>query len=68
MAIPLEPKAIHDEMNCASFDEFGRMTANLGLEAVPATPAAQNIVLYPYVNPLDGDHRRHQPAEVATST
>ena len=27
------------------------MTANLGLEAVPATPAAQNIILYPYVNP-----------------
>ncbi len=27
------------------------MTANLGLEAVPATPAGQNIILYPYVNP-----------------
>ena len=38
-------------MNSAAFDEFGRMTANLGLEAVPATPAAQNIILYPYVNP-----------------
>ncbi len=51
MQIPLQPKAIHDEMNAAAFDEFGRMTANLGLEAVPATPAGQNIVLYPYVNP-----------------
>jgi FtsP/CotA-like multicopper oxidase with cupredoxin domain len=49
--IVLQPKAIHDEMNAAAFDEFGRMTANLGLEVVPATPALQNIVLYPYVNP-----------------
>jgi hypothetical protein len=38
-------------MNAAAFDEFGRMTANLGLEAVPATPAGQNILLYPYVAP-----------------
>ena len=51
LSIPLQPKAIHDEMNSASFDEFGRMTANLGVEAVPATPAAQNVTLYPYVNP-----------------
>lgn len=51
LEIPIEPKAIHDEMNASAFDEFGRMTANIGLEAVPATPAGQNIVLYPYVNP-----------------
>jgi len=51
MQIPLQPKALHDEMNSASFDEFGRMTANLGVEAVPATPVGQNIILYPYVNP-----------------
>ncbi len=51
VALKLEPKAIHDEMNSAAFDEFGRMTANLGLEAVPATPALQNVILYPYVNP-----------------
>lgn len=49
--IPLQPKALHDEMNAVSFDEFGRMTANIGVEAVPATPAAQNVTLYPYVNP-----------------
>ncbi|HEY6073305.1 MAG TPA: multicopper oxidase domain-containing protein, partial [Anaerolineales bacterium] len=49
ISIPLEPKALHDEMNSASFDEFGRMTANLGLESVPATPGLQNILLYPYV-------------------
>ena len=51
LQVKIEPKAIHDEMNSAAFDEFGRMSANMGLEVVPATPALQNIVLYPYVNP-----------------
>ncbi|WP_372593843.1 multicopper oxidase domain-containing protein, partial [Actinotalea sp.] len=51
LTVPIEPKAIHDEMNSTSFDEFGRMTANLGLEAVPATPGTQNVMLYPYVAP-----------------
>ena len=51
LEIPIEPKAIHDEMNATAFDEFGRMQANIGLEAVPATPALQNFILYPYVNP-----------------
>jgi FtsP/CotA-like multicopper oxidase with cupredoxin domain len=49
--IVLQPKAIHDEMNATAFDEFGRMQANLGVEAVPATPAGQNVILYPFVNP-----------------
>jgi FtsP/CotA-like multicopper oxidase with cupredoxin domain len=49
--VGIQPKALHDEMNSAAFDEFGRMTANLGLEAVPATPAGQNILLYPYIAP-----------------
>ncbi len=51
LAIPLEPKALHDEMNAASFDEYGRMTANLGVEAVPAAPGTQVVTLYPFVNP-----------------
>ena len=51
MQIKLEPKGMHDEMNSAAFDEFGRMTANLGLENVPATPGLANITLYPYINP-----------------
>jgi FtsP/CotA-like multicopper oxidase with cupredoxin domain len=55
LSIPLQPKAIHDEMNSASFDEWGRMTANLGLEAPGATPLNQNIILYPYVNPSTED-------------
>ncbi|UCF93130.1 MAG: multicopper oxidase domain-containing protein [Desulfobacterales bacterium] len=51
LEIPIEPKAIHDEMNATAFDEYGRMQANIGLEAVPATPALQNFIAYPYVNP-----------------
>ena len=51
LEVMLEPKAIHDEMNSATFDEFGRMTANMGLTTVPATAAVLNLTLYPYVNP-----------------
>ena len=50
--IPLQPKAIHDEMNATTFDEFGRMQANLGVEAQPPTPGLQNVTLYPFVNPV----------------
>jgi FtsP/CotA-like multicopper oxidase with cupredoxin domain len=51
MVMPLEPKAIHDEMNSTTFDEWGRMQATLGIEAQPPTPGVQNVTLYPYVNP-----------------
>jgi FtsP/CotA-like multicopper oxidase with cupredoxin domain len=51
LSIPIQPKGIHDEMNSANFDEWGRMTANMGLEAPGATPLLQNIILYPYTNP-----------------
>ncbi|MGV8968259.1 MAG: multicopper oxidase domain-containing protein, partial [Cellulomonas sp.] len=51
LAVKIEGKGIHDEMNSASFDEWGRMTANMGLEAPGATPLLQNIILYPYSNP-----------------
>lgn len=51
MTLPLQPKAIHDEMNATTFDEFGRMQANLGIEAQPPNPGAQNVTLYPFVNP-----------------
>jgi FtsP/CotA-like multicopper oxidase with cupredoxin domain len=47
--LPAEPKAIHDEMNSTTFDEFGRMQAFLGIEA--STPGVQNVMLYPYINP-----------------
>lgn len=51
LSIPLQPKAIHDEMNSTAFDEYGRMQATLGVEVVPATPGLQNVVLTPYVFP-----------------
>ncbi|MFM9919945.1 Ig-like domain-containing protein [Lacisediminihabitans sp. H27-G8] len=58
LSVPIEGKAVHDEMNSANFDEWGRMSGNIGLEAPGATPLLQNIILYPYVNPatekLDG--------------
>ncbi len=51
MTMQLQPKAIHDEMNATTFDEYGRMQANLGVEAQPPTPGLQNVTLYPFVNP-----------------
>jgi FtsP/CotA-like multicopper oxidase with cupredoxin domain len=58
LSIPIEGKSVHDEMNSANFDEWGRMSGNIGLEAPGATPLLQNVILYPYVNPatekLDG--------------
>ena len=60
MSMDMEPKAIHDEMNSSTFDEYGRMQANLGIEAQPPTPGQQNVTLYPYINPatelIDATH------------
>ena len=47
----VQPKAIHDETNSTTFDEYGRMQATLGIEAQPPTPGGQNVTLYPYTNP-----------------
>jgi FtsP/CotA-like multicopper oxidase with cupredoxin domain len=47
----LQSKAVHDEMNATTFDEFGRVQANLGIEMQPPTAALQNGIFYPYVNP-----------------
>ncbi len=64
----MEPKAIHDETNSTTFDEFGRMQANLGIEAQPPTPGLQNVTLYPFVNPqtelIDGTNL---PKQVVTT-
>ena len=49
--MPVEPKAIHDETNSTTFDDYGRMQATLGIEAQPPTPGGQNVTLYPYTNP-----------------
>ncbi|MFL6151983.1 MAG: multicopper oxidase domain-containing protein, partial [Ornithinibacter sp.] len=50
-AMSVQPKAIHDEMNATTFDDYGRMQATLGIEAQPPTPGQQNVTLYPFVNP-----------------
>jgi len=51
IGVQIEPKALHDETNATNFEPYGRMSGNIGVEAVPATPLAQTIVLYPFVNP-----------------
>ena len=52
LSVPIEGKSVHDEMNSANFDEWGRMSGNIGLEAPGATPLLQNVILYPFVNPV----------------
>lgn len=47
---PMKPKAIHDEMG-ATFDDYGRMSAKLGLEMPFANAAIANFILQNYVDP-----------------
>lgn len=51
LAIPVEPKSMHDETNATSYDEFGRMQANLGVELFPATPGIGGAILYGFSAP-----------------
>jgi FtsP/CotA-like multicopper oxidase with cupredoxin domain len=53
LKVMVEPKAIHDEMNSTTFDPYGRMTANLGIEATPPTPGLTNFNPMPYVYPAN---------------
>lgn len=48
--LPLQPKAIHDEMG-ASFDDYGRMSTNLGLELPFTQVGNQNFTLQSYSDP-----------------
>ncbi len=50
MTIPLQPKAMHDEMG-AAYDEYGRMSTKLGLEMLPPTATTQNFILRSYIDP-----------------
>ena len=53
LRLPLERKAIQDEMGEAFEQEYGRMSGNLGVEAPNAQAGQQqNLILYPYVNPV----------------
>ena len=47
---PMKPKAIHDEMG-ETFDDYGRMSAKLGLEASFANAAIATFALQNYVDP-----------------
>ncbi len=47
---PMHPKAIHDEMG-AVFDDYGRMSAKLGLEVAGANATNATFVLQNYVDP-----------------
>ena len=51
VTLPLEPKAIQDEMGEAFDIEYGRMSAMLGLELPLLPGVAQNLLLYPYLSP-----------------
>ncbi len=46
----MKPKAIHDEMG-ATFDDYGRMSAKLGLELPFTNAAIQNFILQNFVDP-----------------
>jgi len=50
-ATPFQMKAIHDEMG-ATFDDYGRMSAKLGLEVPGVNAAIQNFILQNFVDPL----------------
>ncbi|RPJ81703.1 MAG: laccase, partial [Acidobacteria bacterium] len=47
---PMKAKAIHDEMG-ATFDDYGRMSAKLGLELPFTNAAIANFILQNYVDP-----------------
>lgn len=47
---PMERKALHDEMG-ASFDDYGRMAAKLGLEVPFVNAANQNFILQNFMDP-----------------
>lgn len=61
VTLPLEPKAMHDEMS-GVFDEFGRMSGFLGLTSPTASATAAPFLAYGYSSPpvelfkgIDGD-------------
>jgi FtsP/CotA-like multicopper oxidase with cupredoxin domain len=51
LTIPLEMKAMHDEQGAAFDPVYGRMSGMMGLEDPNALNGAQNVYLYPYINP-----------------
>ena len=62
--VPLQPKAIHDEMG-ASFDDYGRMSTNLGLEQPFTQVGAQQLRAPELLGSADGADQalRHGSAD-----
>ncbi len=52
LTFPLMPKQIQDEMGEAFDHDYGRMSGFLGVESPNPQAGVQNMVLYPYVNPV----------------
>ncbi|MCL5958809.1 MAG: multicopper oxidase domain-containing protein, partial [Chloroflexi bacterium] len=50
MTLPMQPKAIQDEMGEA-YDEYGRMRAAFGVEMPGTMAGMQNFILYGYLDP-----------------
>lgn len=51
VTLPMEPKAIQDEMGEAYDKEYGRMSGKLGLELPNTSATTQNFVLQAFVDP-----------------
>ncbi len=51
ITIPFQFKAMHDEQGAAFDPVYGRMSGELGLEDPNALTGAQNVYLYPFINP-----------------
>ena len=51
LTIPFQFKAMHDEQGAAFDPVYGRMSGELGLEDPNALTGAQNVFLYPFINP-----------------
>jgi len=51
LTLPLEPKAIQDEMGEAFDPDYGRMSGKLGLELPRTVAGAQNFLLFGYIDP-----------------
>ncbi len=52
LTMPLMPKQIQDEMGEAFDHDYGRMSGFLGVESPNPQAGVQNMILYPYVNPV----------------
>jgi FtsP/CotA-like multicopper oxidase with cupredoxin domain len=62
--LAMQPKAIHDEMG-AAYDEYGRMSAKLGLEVPFTGNINQTFILRNYVDPTTETVKTSAPGPVS---